>query len=200
MSLYRVHGSTLSLLIALMFSASATRAADSAPATPAAPKLVIVKAYYGDLPDGAKTDVTEKVAAMVKDNALTVEATNENFGDPADGTVKKLKVDYTIDDKAKSKTVDEGQTLTLTAKRSKLVIKKAFYGDLPDGAKTDVTEKVADLISGDGLSVEATNTNFGDPADGITKKLKVDYTFDGGKEQTKTVEENQTLTISEKGE
>ncbi|MCY2952754.1 MAG: hypothetical protein NTU53_12395, partial [Planctomycetota bacterium] len=34
---------------------------------PVVSKLVIKKAVYGDLPDGAKTDVTEKVAAMVKD-------------------------------------------------------------------------------------------------------------------------------------
>ena len=84
-------------------------------------------------------------------------------------------------------------------KPAKLVIVKAVYGDLPDGNKTDVTAKVEDMINGDSLSVEATNTNFGDPAEGITKNLKVDYTFDG-KEKSKTVEENATLTISDKGE
>lgn len=194
--------SLMALIVAsLVLATSSARSADPAPVAPAAAgKLVIVKAYYGDLPDGAKTDVTEKVTAMVKDNALSVEANNENFGDPADGIGKKLKVDYTIDGKAKSRTVNEGETLRLSAKPSKLVIKKAFYGDLPDGAKTDVTEKVADMVNGDSLSVEATNTNFGDPIEGTAKKLKIDYTFDGGKEQSKTVDENQTLTISDKGE
>ena len=81
----------------------------------------------------------------------------------------------------------------------KLVIVKAVYGDLPDGQKTDVTEKVADRVFDDALSVEATNSNFGDPAEGVVKKLKVDYTFDG-KEKSKTVDENETLTISDKGE
>jgi hypothetical protein len=79
------------------------------------------------------------------------------------------------------------------------VIKKATYGDLPDGSKVDVTDKVADLVADDALSVEATNTNFGDPADGVVKKLKVDYTFEG-KEKSKTVDENETLKISDKGE
>ena len=166
-------------------------------------KLVIVKAVYGDLPDGAKTDVTEKVKEMVKDNALSVEATNENFGDPADGVVKKLKVDYTIGGVAASKTVNEGETLTIAAGEkpvvSKLVIKKAVYGDLPDGGKTDVTAKVAAMVQNGALSVAATNENFGDPAEGVQKKLKVDYTFDG-KEKSKTVDENETLTISDKGE
>ncbi|MFI5381469.1 MAG: DNAJC11 domain-containing protein, partial [Tepidisphaerales bacterium] len=172
-------------LVCLAIGVSSSRGAD-APAG----KLVIVKAVYGDLPDGAKTDVTEKVKEMVKDNALSVEASNDNFGDPADGIVKKLKVDYTIGGVAASKTVNEGETLTIAAGEkpvaSKLVIKKAVYGDLPDGAKKDVTEKVAAMVKDGALSVEATNENFGDPAEGVVKKLKVDYTFDG-KEKSKTV-------------
>ena len=90
---------------------SPTIAADA----PAAKKLVIVKAVYGDLPSGDKTDVTAKVAAMVKDNALSVEATNDNFDDPAEGIEKKLQVDYTVDGVAKTKTVDEGETLNISA-------------------------------------------------------------------------------------
>ena len=77
-------------------------------------KLVVVKAVYGDLPAGDKTDVTGKVAAMVKDNALSVEASNDNFGDPVEGTVKKLEVAYTFGGVAKTKTVDENETLTIS--------------------------------------------------------------------------------------
>lgn len=88
-------------------------AADTAPATQKA-KLVIKKAVYGDLPDGDKIDVTEKVAAMVKDDALSVDATNDNFTDPAVGTGKQLKVDYTFDGKEKSKTVNENETLAIS--------------------------------------------------------------------------------------
>jgi hypothetical protein len=79
-----------------------------------APGLIINKAVYGDLPDGAAVDVTAKVAARVAIKVLTVAATNDNFGDPAFGIGKKLRVDYTIDGKAKSKTVAEGETLTIT--------------------------------------------------------------------------------------
>jgi hypothetical protein len=190
--------STLSaLLLSLLLSliASPTHAADAPPTG----KLVVTKAVYGDLPDGAKTDVTDKVKDMVKDDKLSVEATNDNFGDPAEGIVKKLKVDYTIGGVAGSKTVNENETLTVSGKPAKLVIKKAQYGDLPDGAKSDVTQKVSDKVKDDTLSIEATNENFGDPAEGIVKKLKVDYTFDG-KEKSKTVNENETLTINDKGE
>ncbi len=163
------------------------------------PKLVIVKAVYGDLPDGDKSDVTAKVAAMVKDDTLTVDATNDNFDDPAEGIAKKLKVDYTIDGKAGSKTVNESETLFVSAKPSKIVIVKAVYGDLPDGEKTDVTEKVAGKVNGDTLSIKASNDLFGDPANGVQKKLKVDYTFDG-KAKSKTVDEDETLTISDSGD
>jgi hypothetical protein len=172
------------------------RAADA----PVPPKLVIVKAVYGDLPDGNATNVTEKVATLVKDGALTVEATNDNFGDPAEGIEKKLRVEYTLNGVAATKTVDENATLKIDANdKVHLVIRKAVYGDLPDGKTVDVTKKVADLVNDNALSVAATNDNFSDPAEGIEKKLKVDYTFDGA-EKSKTVTENETLTISATGE
>ena len=135
---------------------------------------------------------------MVKEDKLSVEASNDNFGDPAEGVGKKLKVDYTVDGVARARPWRR-TTLAVTGKPSKIVIKKAVYGDLPDGAKSDVTEKVADKVDGDTLSIEATNDNFGDPAESVVKKLKVDYTFDG-KEHSKTADENETLTIYDKGE
>ena len=185
---------SVAVLVGVALSAGWARGAE-----PLVGKLVVVKAVYGDLPDGQKTDVTDKVKEMVKDDRLSVEASNDNFGDPADGVVKKLKVDYTVGGVARSRTVNEGETLTVSGRKSKLVIKKATYGDLPDGSKVDVTDKVADLVADDALSVEATNTNFGDPADGVVKKLTVDYAFEG-KEKSKTVDENETLKISDKGE
>jgi len=163
-------------------------------------KLVIVKAEYGDLPDGTKSDVTEKCKAAATANGLTIEASNDNFGDPVEGTTKKLKVQYTLDGTAMDMTANEGETLSIATKVSKLKIIKAHYGDLPDGAKTDVTVKVQEMVKDDALSVEATNEHFGDPVDGTVKKLKIEYSYDGGPAKTKEVEENSTLTISNKGE
>ncbi len=163
-------------------------------------KLVIVKAVYGDLPDGTKADVTEKVKGMVTADGLSVAATNDNFGDPVENTVKKLKIEYTLDDKKLEQTVAENETLTITLRSSKIKIVKATYGDLPDGAKADVTEKVQKMVKGDALSVEATNDNFGDPANGTVKRLKVEFTFAGGVQISKEVGEGETLTISDMGE
>ena len=57
-----------------------------------------------------------------------------------------------------------------------------------------MTQKVADWIE-DSLTVAATAENFGDPANGIEKQLKVDYTLDGV-EKTVTLEEGQLLEIN----
>lgn len=163
-------------------------------------KLVIIKAEYGDLPDGTKADVTEKVKPMVNGDGLSVAATNDNFGDPVEGTTKKLRVDYTLDDVTLSRTVNENDTLTIATKPSKIKIVKAEYGDLPSGTKTDVTAKVQSMVTGHSLSIEASNTNFGDPIEGTGKKLKVEYTFEGGAAKSKEVAEGETLSISDKGE
>jgi hypothetical protein len=78
--------------------------------------------------------------------------------------------------------------------KARLVIRNAVYGDLANNAVVNVTQKVADWIE-DSLPVEATADNFGDPANGIEKQLKVDYTLYGA-DQTMIVEEGQPLKIS----
>ena len=193
----RVRGSLNSGVLAVVMCVCAGLAGASAHAgDSSAGKLVIVKAMYGDL-DGDKTaDVTAKVAAMVKDNSLSVEASAANFGDPARGSPKQLKVSYTLDGVYRSKTVDEGQTLDIS---TRLFIRKAVYGDSASGKTADVTEQVADLVRKNSLSVPAGNELFGgDPAPGVVKQLRVDYTFDGI-DKTKTVREGQTLTITDQG-
>lgn len=77
--------------------------------------------------------------------------------------------------------------------KARLVIRNAVYGDLANDAVVNVTQKVADWIE-DALPVEATAENFGDPANGIEKQLRVDYTLDGVN-QTMTIEEGQLLKL-----
>jgi hypothetical protein len=158
-------------------------------------KLVIVSAVYGDLANEKTADVTKKVAGLVKDDNLSLTVTPEAFGDPAPGAAKKLKVGYTIDGLFHSKTIDQGEVLDIS---TRLFISKAVYGDLPKGKTDDVTEQVADLVRKNSLSVKADNETFGDPAEGVVKRLRVDYLFDGVK-GSKTVAEGETLTISDKG-
>jgi len=170
----------------------------------ASAELVIVKAVYGDLSNpAATTNVTAIVAAMVNKDVLNVRVDNDIFGgDPAPNVPKQLKVDYTINGVAGTKSAFEGGRLRISAnvnpvaaKKSRLVIRKAVYGDLPNGMASDVTADVAEMVENDALEGTANNENFGDPAGGKVKKLRVDYTFDGWKKSV-TVQENETLEIS----
>lgn len=79
---------------------------------------------------------------------------------------------------------------------ARLVIKNAVYGVLATNTVVNVTQKVADWIE-EALPVHATAENFGDPAEGIEKQLKVDYTLDGV-DGTMLVEEGQLLKIEQK--
>lgn len=187
----RLFVSALALSLLLGVGQHAIQAAEAPPE-----KLVIQSAVYGDLDNDKTRDVKSKVAGMVNDENLSVRASSENFGDPAPGAAKKLKIGYTLDGIYHSKTVDEGETLDIS---TKLIIRKAVYGNLPKGPSADVTDQVAEMVRKNSLSVKASNDAFGDPAGNVVKKLRVDYTFDG-KDKSKTVGENQTLTISSKGE
>jgi hypothetical protein len=175
---YRILVAAICLLVG-----AALKSVHSADA-PAA-KLVIQSAKYGDLDNDKTVDVTQKIVGMIKDDYVDVLVSKENFGDPAPGAEKKLRVGYTIDGVYFSKTVAAGEIFDISAK---LIIRKAVYGDLPTGPTADVTDDVAATVRKNKLSVAATNDAFGDPASGVPKKLRVDYTFDG-KDKSKTVAE-----------
>jgi len=110
---------------------AALRALTAREARTAGGRVVIRKAVYGDLPAGKSADVTRKVARLVKRGATSVEASNTNFGDPAQGTPKKLRVDYTIDGFSRSQTVAEKQTITFAAKTAPPAFVEAFGAALP---------------------------------------------------------------------
>ncbi len=152
-----------------------------------------------------QVDVTDKVKAAVKDNALTIEATNDNFTDPKEGEGKKLKVDYKIGDTAASLVVAENESLAIPATDGKkLEITKAVYGVMDDAItpkNLDVTKILADTVKDKKtLSISADNdTMKGDPAVGTGKQLKVEYTV-GGNAKTATVAEGETLTLPASGD
>ena len=50
-----------------------------------------------------------------------------------------------------------------------MIIRKAVYGELPNGVTVDVTEKVRAMVKNGALSVAANNTIFGDPYNGKMK-------------------------------
>lgn len=80
---------------------------------------------------------------------------------------------------------------------AQLVIRRAVYGVL-SGSTADVTRIVAAAVREDKLSIRVNNAIFGDPVPGTAKKLKVTYLW-CGEERSKTVEENDLLTILDQG-
>jgi alpha-L-rhamnosidase len=89
-------------------------------------------------PEGTWADVTEKVRKAVKDGAVSIAASNANFGDPIYGTAKSLKVEYAIGGVKATKTVPENGKLEIGAPAGKaLEILKALYG--AESVAADVT-------------------------------------------------------------
>ncbi len=96
--------------------------------TPSTADIAIQKAVYGAVADGPSRDVTKKVAKMVAAGSVTIDASNANFGDPAPGVVKNLRVDYTENGVAASGTVGENGTLTLKTAAVPASVVDAFLG------------------------------------------------------------------------
>ena len=100
--------------------------------------IVIQEAAYGDLPDGPSADVTGKIAQLVASGATTVVASNGLAGDTAPGVVKKLRVAFTLDGVATTKTVAEGDTLAFATPTVPAAMVDAFasaYDTAQDEAK-----------------------------------------------------------------
>lgn len=106
----------------------------------AAGTIVITKAIYGDREQTKVADVTKKAAALVKGGATSLEASNGNFGDPAPKIPKQLIVQYTADGVPVSKTVPEGESLTLSSPKVSPAVVDAM---LPAFARAAGPSKVA---------------------------------------------------------
>src|SRR5947207_246215 len=95
----------MKLFLLILLAASVGLAAEAAdPIADTAPRLIIVKAIYGDQTDpNATIDVTKQIAAHVKGDAVSMPVGNESFDDPASGVNKSLRVDYAVDGVAGTK-------------------------------------------------------------------------------------------------
>lgn len=93
-----------------------------------------------------KTDVTAAVTAVVKDNTLSIDASNTTFGDTAPGVPKKLTIEYSIGDEKLKAEADEGGKVEISApKGQKIVIQKAVYGPA-DGSRPVSIENAAEVL------------------------------------------------------
>ncbi len=92
------------------------------------------------------TDVTSVVTKAIKNNKLSIQASNQSFGDTAPGIPKKLMVEYRIGDKELRREVNENGTIEIDVPAGeKLVIVKAIYGPA-DGSKPISLENAQELL------------------------------------------------------
>ena len=167
--------------------------------------LTITKAMAG------KVDITEALAAKIKDNRLVIVATSAFLG--VDAGNDKIVVDYVLDGKPQTIELSAiaGDELGVAAPGVEWVkgvavlgarkplpakglgIKLAIYG--ARNGWVDVTEKCNAAIANNKMTIVASNQLAGDPISGGGKIMLVSYVLDG-KEGTKSCEENQELTIS----
>lgn len=97
------------------------------------------------------TDVTAKVIAAVKDESLSIPASNEMFGDTANGVPKRLTVEYQAGDEKLTSEADEGGRVQISAAAGrKLVILKATYG--PADGSTPVNAETLTEAPGEALA------------------------------------------------
>lgn len=163
-----------------------------------APTLVIIKATYGLFPDGEKVDVTEKVTKELKEGKVRMEVTNDFFSDPAPQKSKTLLVQYKLGAEVREQKVTEGDMLLLPMPKLKgaLKITKAEYGDIANGLVYDVTRDLQSRVKNGSVEMEVNNDSLGDPASGVYKTLRVEYTI-GDTELVKRVYEGGTFKLSE---
>ena len=85
------------------------------------------------LPVSSVVNVTSQLQAAIKNNTLSVVASNDIAGDPALNTVKNLHIEYSIGGVRHSRTVAEKETLQIPGAgetAGKLTIQSATYGNL----------------------------------------------------------------------
>ena len=142
----------------LAFKAPAVAAdPDSSPATPAA-KLEIKHAVYG-ADGGGSADVTAKLVALIQSGQKSIVASSDELGgDPAFGSVKQLHVEFTLDGKPGTATVDEGDTFVFPAHASQLAkarslgkssVSRTFVSPPPSAAAGEIIPRdgVVDLTA-----------------------------------------------------
>ncbi len=110
----------------LAFKAPTVETDNVAGSTSTAAKLEIQHAVYGA--DGAgSADVTAKLVALIKSGRKSITASSDELGgDPAFGSVKQLHVEFTLDGKPGTATVDEGDTLIFPTSTGQMAKTRSF--------------------------------------------------------------------------
>jgi len=98
-----------------------------------AARLEISHAVFQAKGDRGSTDVTAKIRGRIQSGLKSIAVSNQELGgDPAPGSVKQLRVDFSLDGIPASLTVDEGDTLIFPANTNQLAAIETFEKILTD--------------------------------------------------------------------
>jgi len=182
-------------LLAERSQAAAKLAADEAAARLAADKLAADEAAAKLAADRLAADklATDKVAgAIFATSGFTalMFASQQGHADVVH-LLKAAGATGATTPSASGEVAAAGQTATPKNAAAALVIRKAVYGDLPDGPMVDVTDKVRAMVRG-GTSLEVTG-RFDDPAKGVRPtviRVVLHSPITGDHDVTYTVKDN----------
>ena len=89
-------------------------------------KLKISRAVYEAQDGSGSADVKAKLVALIGSGQYSIVAGNDEFGDPAYGHLKQLRVEFTLDGKSGTMTVPEGETFTLPTNARQMAAAQLF--------------------------------------------------------------------------
>ena len=109
--------------------------------------LVVRRATYGPVDGGPSAEVTARVVGLIRDRKASVVANNKQMGgDPAEGQVKQLRLEFTLDGAAETLTADEDQPLIFPTDAAQLA--KARAAQSSSAKRTFVTLPPAEATDG----------------------------------------------------
>ncbi|MCF7561526.1 hypothetical protein L3X39_12835 [Sabulilitoribacter multivorans] len=167
--------------------------------------LKIIKAEYGTFLQEGLVDITDKVAAEVKDNQLHMQASRHFCDcDPAMGYVKEFRMEYQIGEDIKTLSVQEKEFVNIHAGDKKLKVLKAVFGKFKPETRGvpkhyivhDVTEKIKQKIASGEYHIPVNNQLIdGHIPEGENTEIKITFKTDG-EERTLFVPEGRLLNLS----
>jgi HEAT repeat protein len=145
-------------------------------------------------------NVTEVLLKAARGNDAAVRAASIRMLGDSEGVAFPVLIELLLNARGSQEVRAAEQALSAMCTRDakpipgQVTIQKAVYGAVGPGGSADVTKKVAAMVKSGAAAIEASNSNLGDPASGVVKQLRIEFTV-GGVTQTQTVPEGQSITL-----
>ncbi len=167
--------------------------------------LEIISVEYGTFLQEGLVDITDKVAAEVKENQLHIQASRHFCDcDPAMGYIKEFRMEYQIGGETYIISAQEKEFIDIDASDKELKVLKAVFGKFKPETKGvpkryevyDITDEIKRKVVLGELLIPVNNQLIdGRIADGNNAAMKITYSTDGN-EQSLLIPEGRSLVLS----